>query len=323
MSTLPKKSAGFTLLEMLSAVFLATVVLVLVAGIFSENGRQRSVASELLRIQTSAASALDRIADDLEATILFSRPPGRDPRDHAWRFVAEDPGDLGARSLRFQTQNVSRANLAEHASTWVEVVYFLAPEERETSSEAPRFTLWRWQSTRPPGDATIQWPDPGEPGTARVAEGLADFGVHLIDSSGGLLDEWNSAFVSEDAALPGGAEISLVIFRAAREGEASPGELEIPGRVHTRTVTLAMPEPIDVEALIALTESSIEPECGTIADCADFDDEWFVELRETDCDGDIELCDLLDASSDVCWKELAREWPRVAATADPECEDLP
>jgi type II secretory pathway component PulJ len=316
-------TAGFTLLEMLSAVFLATVVLVLVSSIFGENARQRSVASERLRVETTASTALDRIADDLEASILLKRPAERDPRTHAWRFIAEDPGDLGARTVRFQTQNVSRSNLAEHSTTWVEVVYFLADEEIDDPSADPHFTLWRWQSNRIPGDSDRRWPEPGEPGTARVAEGLADFGVRLIDAEGALLDEWDSTFAAEDAALPAGAEIALVLFRAARPGEGEPGQIEVPGRIHGRTVTLAMPTPIDVAALIELSEGTSDPECGTIADCADFDDEWFVELREKDCDGDVELCDLLNASGDTCWQELAREWPRVAASAAPECEELP
>jgi hypothetical protein len=99
--------------------------------------------------------------------------------------------------------------------------------------------------------------------------------------------------------------------------------LEIPGRVHERAISLAMPRPVDLDALIALASATSEPACGTIADCADFDDAWFVGLRENDCDGDTELCQLLNASSEVCWKELAREWPRIAAQAAPECEDLP
>ncbi len=323
MEVLRPRAAGFTLLEMLSAVFLATIVLVLVAGIFSENGRQRSAASERLRVETAASTALDRVAQDLEATIFLTPSAGGDPRDHPWRFVAEDPGELGARALRFQTQNVSRANLGEHATTWVDVAYFLEEEEPEDLADEPRFTLWRWQSVRPPGDAALRWPAPGDPDTARLVEGLADFGVRLVDAEGGVLDEWDSTFAAEGALLPMGAEISVVLFRTAREGEAEPGVLEIPGRVHERAISLAMPRPVDLDALIALAEATGEPDCGTIADCADFDDAWFVELREKDCDGDAELCALLNASTDACWKDLAREWPRIAASAAPECEDLP
>jgi hypothetical protein len=318
-----ERAAGFTVIEVLGAVFLALVVLTLVSGIFSENGRQRAVASERLRTETAAATALDRIAEDLEATILMSRPAGGDPRDHPWRFVAEDPGELGARALRFQTQNVSRANLAEHASTRVDVAYYLTEEETDETGGEPRFTLWRWQSLRPPSEPTLRWPEPEDPGSARLAEGLADFGVRLVDAEGGVVDEWDSTFAVDDAPLPLGAEISVVLYRTARDGEAEPGVLEVPGDVHERSISLAMPRPIDLSALIALAAGDGEAECGTIADCADFDDTWFVELRESGCDGDEELCELLNASTEVCWSEVAREWPSVAAAAAPECGALP
>jgi len=319
----PHHVAGFTLIEVMGAFFITTIVILFVTGIFSENGRQRSAATELLRVETSASAALDILAEDLEAAIHVSRSEGRDPRDHPWRFVAENGSALGARSLRFQTQNVSRANLGEHASTWVDVAYFLTGEEDdEDSGGEPRFTLWRWRSTRPPSDVADRWPEPDDPGSARVLEGIADFGVQLVDAEGGLVDEWDSSFLPGDAPLPVGAEISLSLYELAREGEAEPDVLEVPGRTHLRAVSLAMSRPIDLDALIALASEAGDVECGTIAECADFDDRWFVELREADCDGDEALCELLASSQSSCWSDVVQDWPSVASTAAPECEDL-
>ena len=50
---------GFTLIEVVAAFFLTTVVLFFVTGIFSENAKQRSAAAELLRVETTASAALD------------------------------------------------------------------------------------------------------------------------------------------------------------------------------------------------------------------------------------------------------------------------
>lgn len=321
----PRRAGGFTLIEVMGAFFITTIVILFVTGIFSENGRQRSAATELLRVETQASAALDVIADDLEATVHLSRPEGRDPRDHPWRFVAENGDALGARSLRFQTQNVSRENLGEHATTWVDVAYFLTEEDLEDETAtggAPRFTLWRWRSMRPPSQVADRFPDADDPRSVRVIDGVADFGVRFVDAEGGLVEEWGSSFLQDEAPLPVGAEISLVLYELAREGEAAPDVLEVPGRTHLRAVSLAMSRPIDLDALIAMAAEAGALECATIAECADYDDTWFVELREADCGGDEELCELLASSQSICWGDLAREWPSVADTAAPECEDL-
>ena len=83
------RATGFTLIEVVAAFFLTTVVLFFVTGIFSENGRQRSAATELLRVETTASAALDLIAQDLEGTVFVTRPSGSDPRSHPWRFLGE------------------------------------------------------------------------------------------------------------------------------------------------------------------------------------------------------------------------------------------
>ena len=80
--------------------------------------------------------------------------------------------------------------------------------------------------------------------------------------------------------------------------------------------------PVDLDALIASAQEAEGPGCGTISDCADFDDQWFVDERAGGCDGDEELCQLLDASTETCWSEIATDWPSVASQASPECETL-
>ena len=318
--------SGFTLIEVVAAFFLTTIVLFFVTGIFSENGRQRSAATELLRVETTASAALDLIAQDLEGSVFIARQSGLDPRSHPWRFIAEGSGELGATFIRFQTQNVPRGNLAENASTWVDVAYFLTEEEPEDEgiTEGPSYTLWRWRSSRPPSEAARRDPDENDPASARVAEGLAGFGLRFVDPEGGVLDDWDSAFAPDDAPIPMGVEVNLVLHRNAREGETDSGAIRIPGRIHVRAVTLAMHRPIDLDALISLAaEAEGELTCGTIADCADFGDEWFVDLRESGCDGDEELCQMLNASTETCWSEIVREWPSIANEAAVECEELP
>lgn len=319
------RSAGFTLVEVIGAFFIMTIILVFVTGIFVENGRQRNAASELMRVETTAAATLDLIAQDLEATVFLSRPENRTPREHPWIFLADRTGPLGSTFLRFPTQNVARGNLGEHASTWVEVVYFLSEEEGDDEREEASYTLWRWRSTRPPSDPTAQDPDPDDPRSARVVEGVADFGVVFLDAEGGEVDEWDSTFTASDAPLPIAAEIRLSLYRDARAGEVEGLALQVPNEPHVRHVSLPMHRPIDVGALIELARSGSEgPACSTIDDCLALgEDDWFVALLDSDCDGDDELCDALEASSTTCWSDLVRDWPSLASQADPACESLP
>jgi type II secretory pathway component PulJ len=318
-------AAGFTLIEVIGAFFMMAVILSFVTGIFIENGRQRSAATELMRVHTTSAAVLDLIAQDLEGAVYLTRPEARAPRDHPWLFLGERNGPLGSTFLRFATQNVSRGSLSEHSSTWVEVVYFLIEDEPDEDVSEDRFTLWRWRSTRPPSDPTSQDPDPEDPRSARVVEGVADFGVVFVDAEGATVDDWDSTFSPTDTPIPIAAEISLSLFRDAREGETEAQEIQIPGRPHVRHVSIPMNRPIDVDALIALAQDGdTGPSCSTVDDCLALgDDEWFIALLDSGCGGDDELCSSLEASGATCWSDIVQDWPNVANQAEPSCETLP
>ena len=306
---------GFTLIEVVGAFFMMVVILVFITGIFVENGRQRSAATELMRERLSAVGTLNLVADDLEAAVFVSRSEGEAPEDHAWRVLAEDSRDLGATSLRFVTQNAPRTNAAEHSSGWVEVAYFLE-ENREGE-----VVLWRWRSARPPSNATSRFPDSNDPGSMRIAVGVSAFGVRFLDSEGSWLDEWDSTYLPPEDALPQAAEISVGLFRDSRIGETADGPSEIPGLLHTRRVAIEM-RPIDVAALIELgkTGNDDDPDCFTVGQCLDEgSDDWYVSQLDEGCGGDDELCDLLENPDDTCWSRIESSYPQVAARAPEGC----
>lgn len=319
-----ERRSGFTLVEVIGAFFMMTIILIFVTGIFVENGRQREAATELMRVQTTAAATLDLIAQDLEAAAFVARPQSRPPQDHPFVFRADRIGPLGATFLRFPTQNVSRGNLGEHASTWVEVIYFLTEEEADPG-ESERFTLWRWRSTRPPNDPAPFDPDLDDPRSARVVEGIADFGLVFVDDQGVSYEEWDSAFVPSDRPLPIAAEIRLSLYRDARPGESDTEQQQIPAEAHVRHVSLPMYRPIDLDQLIALAQSGEEgPNCATIDDCLALGEkDWFYELLDNGCNGDEELCSVLSSSGETCWADVTVDWPELVSQADPACESLP
>ena len=322
-----RRIPGFTLIEVMGAFVITVVVMLFVIGTFQESGRQQEAAMEKMRVETTVSAALDLIAQDLEGALYLARPENRDARDHPWLFLAEDGGELGARTLRFQTQNVARGNLSEHASTWVDVVYFLTEEETDRDAadvpSGPSYTLWRWRSLRPPTDAARRLPDADDPRSARVAVGLADFGARFSDASGSVLDDWDSTLGTGEAPLPVAAELQLSLYERARYRADDGSDANLfPSRVHARAVAVPMNRPVDLAALVATEANDPANTCPTIADCADIEDQWFVDLVDGGCDGDEELCDLMNASTTTCWNEIKEGWASVAATAPAECEDL-
>jgi type II secretory pathway component PulJ len=308
------RSDGFTLIEVVGAFFLMVIVLVLVSGIFVENGRQRIAATELMRERLSAAAGLDLLASDLEGAVFLRPAEGADPDLHPWRVLAQDRGELGATALRFVTQNAANGERAEHASGWIEVAWFL-DEDAEG-----RKVLWRWQSPRPPDEPPRGFPGPDEPGSARVVVGVSRFGVRFLDYEGGWVDEWDSSYQPPEQGMPLAAEVNLELFRRPRRGEALADESEVPGPLHSRRVAIVMP-PIDPVALVALSREGADAlACFTINDCLDLgDNRWWQEETSADCGGDDALCDMLLSPSSHCFDDLAVSYPEVAGSAPAGC----
>jgi Type II secretion system (T2SS), protein J len=315
-ASLRPRVEGFTLIEIVGAFFMTVVILVFVTGIFVENGRQREAATALMHERLGAAAALDLIGADLGSAILLARGEEEEPNEHPWRFTANAPSELGATALRFVTQAGPRLSPASGSSSWIEVAYFLAEDEEG------RIVLWRWQSPRPPSQAPSAFPGPDDPGAMRVAVGIANFGVRALDGAGAWLDEWDSTFLPPAQALPEAVEISIQMQRAVRPGEAidDPEATEIPGRLQSRRVALAM-RPLDVAALIALGQEGEEgEECFTVDDClATGDSAWFQQLLGESCGGDDRLCEVLRDSGKTCWSTVQTTYPAIAARAPAGC----
>lgn len=313
-----ERRGGFTLIEVMGAFFMMVVILVFVTGIFVENGRQRSAATELMRERLSVTGALELVANDLEGAVFLARPQAgeEDPDAFAWRVTAQDSGEYGARSLRFVAQNASRSNSAQHSSNWTEVAYFLEDDEEGQP------VLWRWRSARPPSAIPSDFPNSNDPGSARIAVGVSAFGVRLLDAQGNWLDDWDSTYLPSDLALPEAAEISLALFRLPRRGEELDEKTTgVPGMMHVRRVSMVM-RPIDVEAILkrARGEGDGETDCYKISECVNQGNRgWYDKELTSRCGGDGALCDLLQNPGANCWSEITSRYPQVAAAAPESC----
>lgn len=316
-----RATRGYTLIEILGAFFIMTVMLTLVTGIFVENGRQRAAALGMLDESLSAAAALDQVAQDLEGALFIAADPGSRPDEHPWRFASEGISDHGAKALRFVSQNAPLANRAQQASGWVEIAYFLE-EDRHGQS-----VLYRWISARPPTQASSRFPSADDEGSMRLAADVSDFGLRFLNPTEGWVDEWDSAFEAPDAAMPQAVEISLGLMRDARIDESVEDEdaasRRVAGLLHSRRVVLLM-RPIDPNALLELAledgDDDGAAQCFTVAQCvAEGDAAWYQTEIESDCSGDETLCKLLSDSNATCWDEIVNAYGAVAEKAPETC----
>jgi prepilin-type N-terminal cleavage/methylation domain-containing protein len=256
---------GFTLLEMMAVVLLTGIVLTAAMRFYVNLSRSNTAAIELVRGERRTVAILDRVARDLETTVLMKRPDDvEDPLAFPWLFFADEEGDFGATRLKFSTRGrVPHGDLPE--SDFEIVAYWLA--------EAPdgSLDLLRWSHPHLPERLDREFPAHDAPEVAVLAHGVAAFGVRFVGDTGQASGAWDSSLVAQSSQLPIAAEITLVLYPEREDGslrEEDPnapidaeGEPELPA---VRWAFLQM-RPIDLAAQRdpeSADEESIEDEDG-------------------------------------------------------------
>ena len=246
---------GFSLIELLAVVALIAGLMIFAVNFYLDITRASAAATQHTRESRRAIALLDRIARDLEATVLVSKPEELDPLYHPWVFVAEDrvggAGAEGADHLRFITRSRVLRSSAVHESDFEVVSYALrGADDRGTE-------LLRWSSPRLPEELDRSFPAADGEGAALFADELASFGVKFLDDEGDWRSEWDSSTLVDSSELPVAAEISVAILPPSDAiGEEEPD-------VYRRQVLLPV-RPLAPEALLAAEE----PEDGEGGGCS-------------------------------------------------------
>ena len=101
-----QSTSGFTLIEVLAAVLLTSIVIGVAVALYINLSNATNTAAERTREIRHAVAILDRIARDLEGAYLLEKAPEVDPLEHPWVFVAEGRHSAeGADLLKFVTRN--------------------------------------------------------------------------------------------------------------------------------------------------------------------------------------------------------------------------
>ena len=245
-------AAGFTLIEMMAVALLTAVVLAAAADFYIDLSSASRAAIERVRGERRAVAILDRVARDLESSVLVKKPSELDPLAHPWLFLAEGAGELGAERLLFVSRGRVPRVSALRESDLERVAYWLS------ESEAGGFDLVRWSHPQLPEGLDRSFPADDDPGAAVLAEGVAAFGVRLLGELGEWVVAWDSSQLVESSELPLAAEISIELLPEAEDGtplELDPGLAEAAERrIATRRVMLPL-RPRDVE-------KELNPEAG-------------------------------------------------------------
>ncbi len=280
-----RSERGFTLIEVMGVILVLTILLTVAVNFYINLSRQAEHASENTREIRRASTLLDRVAHDLEQSLLVTTPEGQDPLANPWIFLAEPRlGGAGSDHLKFVKRDLPRSSDGP-ASDIAVVAYTL-----ERNEDGHAYALHRWSRPDLPESLDREFPPDGDPDSLLVADDVAYFSTRFLDDKGQWLDRWDSSQLVESSQLPVAVEIEVALASPQVGNEPDPGFEEEP--VHYfRQVQLPV-RPIDLEVLLHPEEqqgaegqadgegAAANLEGKTIADCVDLS-QLPADLRST------------------------------------------
>jgi type II secretory pathway component PulJ len=309
-----RRRAAFTLLEVLAVVLLTALVIGVALAFYVDLSRASARAADGTREIRRATAVLDRVARDLERTILVRKPDETDPLDHPWVFLGEARGRGNAADrLKFVTRGRIPRDTTSRESD-LEVVAYAARDAEDGSLE-----VVRWSSPRLPDNLDREVPDDEDRGATLLATGLAGFGVTFVDEAGDRVTSWDSSSLVQSSQLPVAAEIEVAL--------ADPDDPEAEPETFRRTVVLPL-RPLDLEELLdplsAVSGGSEgaeeEPEGERVA-CSEGPCASLTVCQAINCKADIAGLDSLESFGNESFCKYRARIPRafLSAVVNPAC----
>ena len=229
------RAAGFTLIELLASLVLMAMVLGVATNGLLNLSRQGEAAMRDLETPRRAMAILDRVARDLEGTVLVAKPEAEDPLFHPWLFFGEDRDEYaGADRVKWISRNLRSRSERRQEADVAQVAWWIDRDELGES------VLLR--ATRPglPPGLDRDFPPANE--GALVARDVAEFSVRFRAVDGSWVEEWDSSVLAYSSDLPIAAEILIALYPDADSVE--------PEGPYQRTVLLPL-RPLALEDVLA------------------------------------------------------------------------
>jgi hypothetical protein len=234
-------------MEMMLVVLLTGIVMTAATRIYSRISRGGQAVVEATREVRQATALVDRIAREIEGSVLVTRPEGVDPLAHPWLFLGESRrGGLGAERLKFATRSHRVVPEDAAASDLAVVAYWLAP------SEGDSFDLLRWTSPHLPESLDRDFPRRDDDGVQVFAEGVSDFGFRFQDDAGNWEEDWDSSTLSRSNQLPIAVDVRVTLEDPDRADSEEAAVFE-------RRVRIAL-RPLDLEEALASADGASDGE---------------------------------------------------------------
>lgn len=305
---------GFSLLEMMAVILLVSIVFFVAVDFYRELTTASARAADRTRNARRAVSLLDRVARDLEASVLVKKPEGTDPLEHPWLFLGEsEAGANGSERLKFVTRSPNPRTTEGAESDLAMVAWVVAPSQDGT------LELRRGSAPRLPESLDRDFPSADD--TLVVARGLASFAVRFLNEEGEWKSSWDSSQLVDTDSLPLAAEIEVALLPTAPS--ASPEGVTPEVELYTRRVLLPV-RPLDLKELVTGEESDEsqakdedgdgvpdEPEegeeeaqaCVTVSQCL------ARNPQAAEAAASLGLSDVLESIGDQCFSTVAGSLP--------------
>jgi prepilin-type N-terminal cleavage/methylation domain-containing protein len=291
----PAQRAGFTLIEVLAAVFLTSVVIGVAVSFYINLSDHSTRAAARTRETLHAAALLDRVATDLKNATMLVKAEDEDPLSHPWYFTAEQyDGSIGADRVKFITRANQPRVTAYHSADLVQVGYFL---ER---SEEGGFVLYRWLAPGLPESLDLAYPTSDDERSMILGEGIADFGIRFLQEDGEWTEQWDSSQLLHSGQLPWAVEISVTMLGPQGAEEDDFVDLE---DLRTYKRTAALPgRPLDLVAMVQERDLA-ESEPGGLGAGGSFDPSQIPIPGPEDCQNQqalIQQCTTVGGTPQQC-----------------------
>ena len=269
-----RRTAGFTLIEVLAVLFLTALLLGTAISFYIDLSNHSQKATDTTREVRRATTLIDRIARDLERTVLVKKPDDMDPLANPWIFLAEPRygnrakgAASGSDRIKFKMRSEPPRSNEQPTSDLTTVTYSL-----ERPQNGVGFELRRWSSPRMPDHLDRDFPRPDDTASLLLADGVSHFALRFLDDSGQWVDRWDSSQLVDTSELPVQVEIEISLLPASASVDPSAAQaVEAQPLVYARRVLLPM-RPLDMVAL--LDPSQLDGANGkcqlTLADCLDW-----------------------------------------------------
>lgn len=201
------RSTGFTLIEILLAMFIFAIVVTTLFGSYRTVASSFEALDEGMITYEMAATCMGRMVTDIESTFVAQAPlwrkPGISDPDDPFRVVGEDVfGDASMPKLRFTSfAHVSQGG--DERRGIAEIVYYVTTEE----AEGERFNVLRRADRLPPYPEDFS-PDRGDP---VLCERIKSFVLTYYDEEGETKEDWDSTEQSRKYATPRAVKVRLEI----------------------------------------------------------------------------------------------------------------